>query len=122
MIFYSKSMFEMDSVLHQTLTKVLCWKVSETRNFLNKLRQRQSSFFTLQIILPLSCLPTPEGRSLGSPWLVVLDVTRPCSALHPYSNLSCDNNLLDLFREVLARRELLTKQTNNPVGGELHHR
>ena len=27
-------------------------------------------------------------------------------------------NLADLFRDVLARRELLTKQSNNPDGGE----
>ena len=29
-----------------------------------------------------------------------------------YGDLTCDENLGDLFREVLARRELLTKQTN----------
>ena len=37
-----------------------------------------------------------------------------------YSDLSSDDNLADLFREILARRELLTKPTNSPVGGELH--
>ena len=30
-----------------------------------------------------------------------------------YSDLTCDDNLADLFTEVLARREQLTKQTNN---------
>ena len=29
-----------------------------------------------------------------------------------YSDLTCDDNLADLFTEVLARREQLTKQTN----------
>ena len=29
-----------------------------------------------------------------------------------FSDLTCDENLADLFRQVLARRELLTKQTN----------
>ena len=37
---------------------------------------------------------------------------------YKYSDLTSDDNLTDLFREVLARREHLTKQTNNPVGGE----
>jgi hypothetical protein len=31
---------------------------------------------------------------------------------HQYSDLTCDENLADLFRQVLARRELLTKETN----------
>ena len=35
-----------------------------------------------------------------------------------YSDLTCDKNLADLLREDLARRELLTKQSNNPDGGE----
>ena len=35
-----------------------------------------------------------------------------------YSDLTCDENLADLFRDVLARRELLTKQSNNHDGGE----
>ena len=41
---------------------------------------------------------------------------------HKYSDLSSDDDLADLFREILARRELLTKPTNSPVGGELHQR
>jgi hypothetical protein len=32
---------------------------------------------------------------------------------YKYSDLTCDDNLADLFREVLARREQLSKQTNN---------
>ena len=32
---------------------------------------------------------------------------------YKYSDLTCDDNLADLFREVLARREQLIKQTNN---------
>ena len=35
-----------------------------------------------------------------------------------YSDLTSDDNLADLFREVLARRDQLTKQANIPVGGE----
>ena len=38
--------------------------------------------------------------------------------VNKYSDLTCDENLADLFRDVLARRELLTKQSNNPDGGE----
>jgi hypothetical protein len=41
--------------------------------------------------------------------------------VNKYSDLTCDENPADLFREVLARRELLTKQSNNPGGGESHH-
>ena len=41
---------------------------------------------------------------------------------HKYSDLSSDDDLADLFREILARRELLTKPTKSPVGGELHQR
>ena len=39
---------------------------------------------------------------------------------HKYSDLTSDDNLADLFREVLARRDQLTKQANIPVGGEGH--
>ena len=35
-----------------------------------------------------------------------------------YSDLTSDENLADLFREVLARRDQLTKQANMPVGGQ----
>ena len=34
-----------------------------------------------------------------------------------YSDLSDDNNLVYLFTEILARRDILDKE-NNPVGGE----
>ena len=36
---------------------------------------------------------------------------------HKYSNLTDDNALVDFFQEVLARREQLDKEQNNPVGG-----
>ena len=36
---------------------------------------------------------------------------------HKYIDLSSDDNLADLFREILARSELLTKPTYSPVGG-----
>ena len=36
---------------------------------------------------------------------------------HKYSNLTDDNALVDFFQEVLARREELDKELNNPVGG-----
>ena len=35
-----------------------------------------------------------------------------------YSNLSDDESLVCVFREVLERREQLYKQQNNPVGGD----
>ena len=35
-----------------------------------------------------------------------------------YSDLADDNNLVYLFTEILARRDILDKKENNPVGGE----
>jgi hypothetical protein len=35
-----------------------------------------------------------------------------------YSDLADDDNLVNLFTEILARRDLLDKKDNNPVGGE----
>ena len=34
-----------------------------------------------------------------------------------YTDLTEDENLISLFTEVLARRDELDKQENNPVGG-----
>ena len=35
-----------------------------------------------------------------------------------YSNLADDNNMVYLFTEILARRDILDKKENSPVGGE----
>ena len=34
-----------------------------------------------------------------------------------YTDLTDDENLVGLFSEILARRDQLDKQQNNPVGG-----
>ena len=82
-------------------------KIFVLEDFLTLIRESGTGWLCL-------CLESREGEShlKSGDCKIYGDLT------YKYSDLMSDDNLADLFREVLARREHLTKQTNNPVGGE----